>query len=142
MKLCKQRYKYDCFLAAMATVLQKDYDVLWPKSFQERIEINKGSYNGLADEGYRLLGLKPDVDYWATPVIHKVLYPSQFLRYFRGHPITLQVPSLNDIGSSHLIVYADGQVLDPSNRQTYSSPTDIQTVEWVTVFTHDALNRL
>lgn len=140
MNLVKQRYAFDCFLASMATLLQKDYDCLWPKEFQERIEANQGSYNGLAAEGYQILGFRQDIDYWQTPIIHKV-YPDRFLRYFNGRPCLLQVPSLNDIGKSHLIVYHNGQIFDPSNKKTYHRCEDLDKVEWVTIFTHEALTR-
>jgi len=134
MKIYKQRHQYDCFLASMATALQRDYDELWPVEFQQRIEANEGSGGVLYNEGLKIAGLTPGKDIWSNPVRFKLTYPTMLLDLFQGCRALLQVPSLNHPGKSHLIYLLRGEVFDPSNKKTYNHSTDIQTVEWVTTF--------
>jgi hypothetical protein len=132
----QQRYQNDCSLASIASVLNRHYDDLWPKQWQEYIGEN-GCYGTDVDKTYEIAGLRENVHYdklynyigwgvhldWnAVPIYKRVL---NGLLY--GRRALLQVPSLNFEGKSHLIAWDGRELWDPSKLKVY---TDIKDVQW------------
>jgi hypothetical protein len=122
-----QRNNYDCCLASAASLTNTVYEDVFSPEFQAYIEEKKGTYGKDIDRVFNMVGLH-DVDYK-----HIVNYfgpgTEDWEKHIRQHVINgmlwgrralLQVPSLNDPGKSHLIVWNYFELWDPSTRKTYT----------------------
>ena len=133
----RQRGNFDCALATLATALKRDYNALWPEEFCQRVEANGGCYGELAKELWTTIGFVRGLDFFETVVHVKFSHPAfirAYLENFGAARVILQVPSLNDDGKSHAILYWKGVLYDPSNRKRYETIADLTKIEWVTVF--------
>ena len=119
MNTYKQQQVYDCFLACVATALQRDYDELWPRDFRDRIEAAKGCYGDTIAEAMSIAGLTKDVDYWTLFVPEVVSNSQSVRRFFNGRRALFQVPSLNHKGAQHIVCWMGDSLHDPSNKQIY-----------------------
>lgn len=123
----KQRYTNDCCLAASASLMGIDYDVAFPKEWQEE-RGEKGTYGndevaktfemvGLIKGSYKQIYnyLGPGEENWEVTVRKQVINALLW-----GRRALIQVPSLNFEGKSHLVAWEYDELWDPSNLKTYT----------------------
>jgi hypothetical protein len=115
----KQRGTYDCFLACVATALQRDYEGLWPEDFRQRIEAAKGCHGDTIDEALSIAGLNKNTDYWCLYIPNAWSNEILLRRFFNGRRALLQVPSLNHQNGQHIVCWMGETLYDPSNKQVY-----------------------
>lgn len=105
-------------LACIATVVQRDYDLLWTPEFQAEIEAKKGTYSEDVARAMDIAGLIKDRDWWSvyTDNINDL---ASLRRLFYGRRAILQVPSLNYPKTQHAIAWVEDEIFDPSHFQVY-----------------------
>lgn len=119
-----QQGNYDCFLAALMTVLQIDLKALgitslFPQHFMDLIESKQGTYGETIDvvmQDYARLSRK---DYWEISVPIASQADPKFKMMLHGRRALLQVPSLNHPGATHIVAWLGDELWDPSLKQRY-----------------------
>ena len=119
-KYFKQLGEYDCMLACFATLLQEPIDQLFDQETRTRVEANKGLYGNEINAEAAKLGLMVDKHYWSIYVENAVMNAAVLRNLLRGRRAFLQVPSLNNEKSNHLVYWTGEKVFDPSNKQRYT----------------------
>lgn len=129
MKIIQQRNDNDCMLAAIATVLGREYDDLWTPAFVERVIAEKGCNAGLSTEALAVAGLKENRDYWHIYTHQSNAWTKALLK---GRRAIISVNSLNNQHGSHAVAWDGANLLDVSNKQAYRylSSVVINTV-WI-----------
>jgi hypothetical protein len=87
---------------------------IWPKSFREKIEDQKGTYDKNLKEAFKIVDLKPKDYLFFYFMPNDNVYRSLF-----GRRALLQVSSLNNEGGQHMIYWDGRKLRDPSNKKTY-----------------------
>ncbi len=114
----KQRASYDCFLAATSTVLQKFYETTWTPEFCDHVNKKQGTYGDDIDLGFQMAGLKKD-QYRRIAIPESWAGTVYLMPLFQGRRALFQVPSLNNKGAKHMVVWMYDELFDPSNLQVY-----------------------
>lgn len=118
MQIYNQQREYDCLLAGIATFLQKPIEDIFPEEFRQHVEEKKGTHGDDVDKAFEMAGLTKNVDYWTVSIPPwSVAYTIRDL--LRGRRAFLQVRSLNNKDSFHLVYYDGKDLHDPSNKQQY-----------------------
>jgi hypothetical protein len=118
MNLIKQQATFDCFLACIATVVQRPYEELFPADLRADIEAKQTCSGDNIDRAFACAGLVEKVDYWSHYIWQMPVAGVRSL--LRGRRALLQVPSLNNPPPAmHIIVWTGSEIHDPSNKQTY-----------------------
>jgi hypothetical protein len=118
MKLQKQHGPNDCGLAAIATLVGRDYDELWPEAFKIEIQ-EKGLYGENVDKALGIAGFVQGEDYRRVSLSAHMRADYHIKHLLWKRKAVFQVPSLNQEGKSHMIVWTGEEILDPSNQQVY-----------------------
>jgi hypothetical protein len=116
MKIVQQRNDHDCMLAAIATVLEKEYDELWTPEFIQKVVDTKGCTHELSNQALSIAGLKEHRDYWNV-YTHQATDSTKAL--LRGRRAILSVNSLNNRHGNHAVVWDGENLLDVSNKTPF-----------------------
>ena len=117
-KIVKQRADYDCALAVLAMVSGRDYDEIFDADFCARINERKVCTGDDLIEAYARAGFEKGKNLHDVYTGYGINFPI-LRQLIWGRRAMIQVPSLNYVGSEHMIYWNGKEVIDPSNKQTY-----------------------
>ncbi len=113
----KQRYDYDCVLACVSTLLQKDYAELFSEEIIKKAEEEKGLS---VKEALDAAKLQINTDYWEVFIPYEMASSGNLKRLLNGRRAIIIVPSLNNWNAQHAVYWHGETLYDPSNKQTYT----------------------
>lgn len=127
MKIIKQKTPYDCALASIAMLAGKPYGKLWSKGFRARIEEKQQTCGEDLDFAFSRAGFNDtNLIRICMQRVNEYDRPD-VLKWRRG---VIQLPSLNQPNTDHLVYWDGEKIYDPSPKQIYLFPKQLRQAVW------------